>query len=97
MYPQRLMKLTVAKVKAAKPKQRIYRLPGGGGLNLQINPNDSKYWRHRYRLNGKENTRSYGVFPEVSLAEPRQQAMETRNKLRRHEDPKSEAKLPRSG
>ena len=61
------MKLTDPIIKAAKPKEKPYKLSDGDGLVLLIQPNGSKWWRFRYRYNGKEKLLSFGVYPEVTL------------------------------
>jgi len=62
------MKLTARQVDTAKPKEKPYKLSDGGGLYLEVTPNGSRYWRMKYRINGKENRLSFGVYPTVSLA-----------------------------
>lgn len=81
------MKLTIAQIKAAKPKASPYRLSDGAGLTLSINPNGSKYWQFRYRINGREKVESLGVFPEVGLADARERVPALRKILREGLDP----------
>ena len=66
--------LTIAEVKAAKPKDKPYRLFDGGGLYLEVQTTGARYWRWKYRNAGKERRLSLGVFPEVSIAEARRSA-----------------------
>ncbi|NGM88597.1 integrase arm-type DNA-binding domain-containing protein [Parapusillimonas sp. SGNA-6] len=61
------MALTHIQCRQAPAKDRPYKLAGGGGLYLLVNPNGQKYWRYKYRFGGKEKTLALGVFPEVSL------------------------------
>lgn len=61
------MSLTDIKCKSAQPKEKIYKLSDEKGLYLQVNPNGSKYWRLKYRFDGKEKKLSFGVYPELSL------------------------------
>lgn len=65
------MKLTDSIIKAAKPKDKPYKLSDGDGLAVLINPNGSKWWRYRYRYSGKEKMLSIGTYPEVTLREAR--------------------------
>jgi integrase len=71
-------KLNDRLVKAAKPKDKQYRLPDGRGLFLLVKPNGSKLWRLKFRYTPKgedkriEDVLSFGVYPEVSLKEARE-------------------------
>lgn len=69
------MALTDIKVKTAKPKEKPYKLSDGGGMYLLINTNGSKYWRMKYRFAGKEKMLSIGVYPDVTLADARENAV----------------------
>lgn len=65
--------LTDAKIKAAKPKEKAYKISDSGGLFLHVMPNGSKYWRQKYRFLSKEKLLSIGTYPETSLAKAREQ------------------------
>lgn len=65
------MALKVATIKAAKPRTKAYKMGDGEGLYLLVHPNGSKYWRFKYRVNGKEKTLALGKFPDISLADAR--------------------------
>ena len=58
-------------VKKAKDSTKIIKISDGGGMYLQVQPNGSKYWRMNCRINGRQITLSFGLWPEVSLAEAR--------------------------
>ena len=88
------MALTDSKIKNAKPKDKIYRIADEKGLYLEVNPNGSRYWRHKYRFSKKEKRLSYGVYPEVSLKEARSKRDAARKLLESEIDP-SAAKLAR--
>ncbi len=81
------MALTDPKVKQAKPREKIYRLSDEKGLYLEIHPNGSKYWRHKYRFNSKEKRLAYGVYPEVSLKTARERRDRARMLLQEGVDP----------
>ncbi|MGL4230238.1 MAG: Arm DNA-binding domain-containing protein, partial [Casimicrobium sp.] len=55
------------KFRNAKPTEKPYKLGDSLGLYLLVNPSGSKYWRFKYRLDGKEKLLALGVYPDVSL------------------------------
>jgi len=57
--------LTDTTIRSAKPGQKPNRLLDGGGLYLDISPNGGKWWRFKYRIGGKENRLSPGVYPDT--------------------------------
>ena len=73
------MPLTDKAIKAAKPREKPYKLADGKGLYLLVTNGGissgvggiSKYWRLKYRINGKEKLLALGVYPDVSIAEAR--------------------------
>ena len=69
------MKLSNIECKNAKPKKKSYKLSDGGGLYLEVATSGSKYWRMKYRFNGKENRLSFGTYPQVSLAERQERSV----------------------
>ena len=81
-------KLNQKQIQNLKPKDKEYRVPDGGGLNLLVHPNGSKYWVLRFRFGGIEKKRSYGTFPQTSLLEAREQAEEDRKLIRGGVDPR---------
>lgn len=81
------MKLNDIKCKNAKPTEKAYKLADGGGMYLEIMPNGSKYWRLKYRINGKEKRLALGVYPEVSLAHAREKRAEARKDIQNGQAP----------
>ena len=79
-------KLTAVAIKAAKPGKHA----DGGGMYLEATPAGAKYWRLKYRFGGVEKRISFGVYPEVSLAEARMRRQEARAQLRDGKDPSAE-------
>lgn len=65
------MPLTDSKVRTAKPRDKPYKLPDGGGMYLLVRPDGSRYWRMKYRHTGREKLLSFGVYPTVTLADAR--------------------------
>lgn len=65
------MTLTVKAVEAAKPREKAYKLTDGRGLYLFVSPTGAKSWRSNYIVGGKQKTKTYGLYPVVSLADAR--------------------------
>ncbi|MDR3300183.1 MAG: Arm DNA-binding domain-containing protein [Candidatus Accumulibacter sp.] len=74
--PKLVQPLSDARLRAAKSKDKPYRLTDGGGLYLLINPDNSRYWRMDYRLGSRRNTLAFGKFPDVSLSAARDRRKE---------------------
>jgi len=81
------MPLTAIQVKQAKPRDRDYKLYDGRGLFVLIATNGSKYWRLKYRVEGKEKTLALGVYPDVSLADAREKCQQARSQMKNGIDP----------
>lgn len=62
------MTLTIKAIEAAKPRDKGYKLADGSGLYLFVGPTGLKSWRANYLRSGKQATRTYGRWPEISLA-----------------------------
>jgi len=60
--------LTDAKIRAAKPNEKTFRLSDGEGLSLVVRPTGGRHWQLRYRFLEKEKTLSLGKYPRVSLS-----------------------------
>jgi integrase len=58
-------------IKNTKPQAKTMRLSDGRGMYLEISPSGGKWWRFKYRIDGKEKRISLGVYPDVGLAEAR--------------------------
>jgi len=67
------MSLTVTKIRAAKAKNKEYKLLDSHGLYLEVRPTGKKYWRCRFCIDKKEGVYTIGEYPSVSLSEARQQ------------------------
>ena len=59
--------LTEAQIRAAKPREKPYKVYDARGLYLPVKPNDGRFWRFKYRFGGKEKLLSFGTYPYVSL------------------------------
>lgn len=65
------MKLSEELIDNAEIKENKYALWDGNGLYMEIKPNGGKYFRIKYRNNGKNKVFSAGIYPKVSLEEAR--------------------------
>lgn len=73
--------LTDTIIRNTKPSEKLLRLTDGKGLVLLVNPNGSRWWRFRYRFEGKANMLSLGAYPEVSLKDARERRDEARKMI----------------
>lgn len=82
-------KLTARQVQSAKPKDKVYRLSDGGNLYFCVRSNNSRSWQFRYTRPGQDKVTylSFGTYPDMSLAEARDKALESRKMLSEGIDP----------
>jgi integrase len=81
------MPLSDTSIRSAKPTSKTQKLFDGGGLYLEVAPSGGKWWRLKYRFDGKEKRISLGVYPAVSLKEARSRRDEAKEQLARGIDP----------
>ena len=86
------MPLTDTTIKNAKSGDKTARLFDGGGMYLEISPAGGKWWRLKYRYDGKEKRLSLGVYPDVSLKDARQRRDDARKLLADGVDPSENRK-----
>lgn len=90
------MPLTVTEAKNAKPHGKTRRLFDSGGLYLEVSPRGNKWWRFKYRHQGKEKRLALGVFPEVTLKDARVRRDDARRLLSDGVDPSAQRKALKS-
>jgi integrase len=90
------MPLTNLAIKTAKPRGKAYKLSDEKGLFLLVQPTGSLWWRLKYRFQGKEKLISLGTFPEISLAEARDQRDAAKRLLAKGVDPSEHRKTTKS-
>ena len=83
-------RLSEAKIKAAKPRDKDYVLSDGGGLQLRVRIIGSKLWNFNYHhpITKKRINMGLGIYPELSLAQARKMTVEARELLALGVDPK---------
>ncbi|MFN4098107.1 MAG: Arm DNA-binding domain-containing protein [Sphingomonas sp.] len=62
------MALLVVAIKAAKSRDKAYKLSDSDGLYLLVTPAGGRYWRMNCRHLGKQKALAFGVRPETGLA-----------------------------
>ncbi|WP_367613576.1 tyrosine-type recombinase/integrase [Sphingomonas sp. AP4-R1] len=85
--------LTDAKVRAAKPRPKSYKLTDANRLFLLVSPSGGKLWRWNYYFFGKQKSMSFGAYPRVSLADARSKRDEAQQQLLEGHDPALAKKL----
>ena len=76
------MPLTELRLKALKSKPEPGKHGDRDGLYVRVDAKGAMRWQWRIRTPRGENIVSYGVYPEVSLAEARQRHSEARRQVR---------------
>lgn len=91
--------LTDAKIKAAKPADKPYKLVDSGQLFLHVTPAGGKHWRMNYtygkNAQGKpaQKTLSFGPYPALTLLDARRRRDEAKEMLRDGRDPAVERRV----
>ena len=79
--------LTKLLIDNTKPDTKPRRLSDGRGMYLEIAPAGGRWWRFKYRLDGRERRISLGVYPDVGLAEARERREHARKQVAAGIDP----------
>ena len=89
--------LTVARIEAAKPKEKRYELPDAAlpCFYLVVQPSGHKSFALRYRAAGKPRKLTIGAFPKISLEAARKLAREAAMAIAMGEDPGEKKKAAR--
>ncbi|MFX9397491.1 Arm DNA-binding domain-containing protein, partial [Acinetobacter baumannii] len=59
-------KLSDLKIKALKPKEKVYRILDADRLYIEVRPSGAKVWRFKFVFNGKESSMSLGEYPAIT-------------------------------
>lgn len=88
--------LTDVKIRAAKPRERPYKLQDGQGLYLEVRPSGVKIWRYRYWLSPrKDGIYTIGEYPGISLQAARREREQVREQVRQGLNPTLARKISR--
>jgi len=85
-----LKPLTNTQVKQSKPREKVYALADGQGLQLRVKPNGSKLWIFNYYtpFTKKRTAISFGIYPNISIADARKLREEAKKLLSQNINPK---------
>ena len=85
-----LKPLTNTQVMQSKPREKVYALADGQGLQLRVKPNGSKLWIFNYYapFTKKRTAVSFGIYPNISIADARKQREEAKKLLAKNINPK---------
>lgn len=89
------MALSDRQISRAAKGDAPYKLYDAEGLYLLVQPNGSKLWRMNYRHNGKWRTLAMGKYPDISLAQAREERGRARKLLAAGKDPSEEKRAER--
>lgn len=81
------MALSDVAIRAAKPRDRNYKLADSGGLYLLVTPAGGRLWRLKYRMDGIEKKLAIGRYPDVSLSAARKARDAAREAAKAGDDP----------
>ena len=79
--------LSEARIRAAKPADKPYKLFDERGLYLKVETSGSRLWRFKYRHGGKEKLLALGAYPDVTLKRAREKRDQARRLLADEVDP----------
>ena len=83
--------LTDSQIRTTRPTDKAVRLYDERGLYLEVTPSGGRWWRFKYRFEGKEKLLSMGTYPDTGLKAARDRRDRARALLEDGVDP-SEAR-----
>lgn len=79
--------LSDKRIRALRPQQKPYRIADGRAMYLLVSPAGGKLWRLKFRLDGKERVLALGQYPDVSIADARDERDAARKLIAKGIDP----------
>lgn len=91
--PKLAAPLTATQIKNAKPAAKAVTLFDGveTGLHVLIQPNSTKTFRLKAKIEGKDRRLTVGTFPAMSLADAREEASKLKKQIKQGIDPTAAA------
>lgn len=80
--------LSVARIRALKPKATAYQVTDGRGLRLEVSPRGLLSWRFRYVFHERRGLVNLGHYPQISISEARKKRDELLETMRAGRAPK---------
>ena len=90
------MSLSEVTIRAAKPRERPYKVYDEKGLYLLVKPGGGRLWRFKFVHGGVEKLLSLGIYPDVPLKLARERRDEARKQVAAHVDPALKRRVERS-
>ena len=90
------MTLTDTTIRQTRPQPAPFRVYDERGLYLEVRPSGGKWWRLKYRFEGKEKLLSLGTYPDVSLKLARERRDAARALLATGVDPSANRKAAKA-
>ncbi len=90
------MPLTDTAIRNFKPAAKPIILSDERDLYLEVAPSGGKWWRLKYRFDGRDKRISLGVYPEVSLKDARARRDDARKLLADGVDPSAQRKAEKA-
>ena len=91
--PKRIQPLTAVQIRNVKVQEKEVKMFDGGGLYLLVTPSGGKLWRLKYTFACKEKKLAFGAYPEVSLAQAREERQKARELIAQGVDPSEIRKM----
>jgi integrase len=88
--------LTESTIRAAKSKEKPYKLFDEKGLFLLVTPPGGRLWRFKFRYGGVEKLLAIGPYPDVPLKRARERRDEARRLLADRIDPSAKRQAERA-
>lgn len=84
--------LTDTKIRALKPTGKLYKIPDRDGLYVAVTPSGSVSFRFNYRINGRQETLTFGLFGAsgITLGEAREKLSEAKKLIAAGKSPARE-------
>jgi integrase len=88
--------LTEKAVRAARPREKAYKVFDERGLYLKVDPTGGRWWRFKYQMEGREKLLSLGIYPDVPLKLARDRRDDYRRLVAQGIDPSARRQTERA-